>query len=225
MNEKWMIVNDNRESEKYDEVMGGFPVFNPDGKLIAYGAKQDGKWKVEIDNINEVKGLKIPKIRKFFSIQKFSISSVTFSPDEKHIPYVAQTGKKRIAVIDGNKGKPYDDIEGIVFSPKSKRVAYLAQIIYGEDDHLHPIVIDGKAGPRYNGIVKGKSFVTFSYDGKHIAYAGIGVNHGKWHLVVDGYMGKESFGTICNVVLQDYGFDTFDVDAGVLYRLAWNPNK
>ena len=36
--------------------------------------------------------------------------SLMFSPDSKHVIYVAEVGKKQVVAVDGNPGKPYDSI-------------------------------------------------------------------------------------------------------------------
>jgi Tol biopolymer transport system component len=59
--EKQLVVVDGKAGKEYDEISGGFPpiklapvrfsavVFSPDGKRVAYAAKNGEKWLVVVD--------------------------------------------------------------------------------------------------------------------------------------------------------------------------------
>ena len=90
-------------------------------------------------------------------------------------------GNKRLAVVDGQEQKAYDDIGAgtLVFSPDSQRWAYWGRV--GEKAVL---VVDGKEQRSLDQFATG---ITFSPDGRRLAYpAQIG---GKWSVVVDSVDG------------------------------------
>jgi len=130
-------------------------------------------------------------VTKEISLGRFHPSSLIpecfiVSPDSKRVAvaYVANRGDKWLAVVDGVRGKEFDEIgaTGLVFSPDSKRVAYEA--IRAENGL---VVVDGVEGKEYDGI--GADTLVFSPDSKHVGYwAG---RRGKWGIVVDGAEGKE----------------------------------
>jgi hypothetical protein len=73
--------------------------------------------------------------------------------NSKRIAYMAQVGNKWSVDVDGQEGKPYDDISkgSFIFSPDSKRFAYIAQV-----GNKWFVVIDEQEGPQYDGLVDGK---------------------------------------------------------------------
>jgi Tol biopolymer transport system component len=101
---------------------------------------------------------------------KETSSPIVYSPDARHIVYVAREDGKKCAVIDGIAGKGYDEIyiDFGMFSPDSARTVYRA-MNFGENppaDNKWFVVIDGKHGDEYR-IVES---TTFSPDSKHVAY-------------------------------------------------------
>jgi hypothetical protein len=85
------------------------------------------------------------------------VGTLTFSPDSKHIAYVAKRGDKVFVVVDGKEGKEYDGIlEGtLTFSPNSKHVAYVA----GRGKKWF-VVVDGVEGKEYyDGFLRGSKLV------------------------------------------------------------------
>jgi hypothetical protein len=112
-------------------------------------------------------------VTKEISLGRFHPSSLIpecfiVSPDSKRVAvaYVANRGDKWLAVVDGVRGKEFDEIgaTGLVFSPDSKRVAYEA--IRAENGL---VVVDGVEGKEYDGIGAGNP--VFSPDSQRLAYA------------------------------------------------------
>ncbi len=84
--------------------------------------------------------------------------------------------KERV-VVD-NKARPWcKEIRGFTFSPDSQRFAYCAR-----RGHKWYVIIDGKAGPGYDGIEF--ESVAFSPDSKSVAYRA-SLEDGKWVDVVN----------------------------------------
>ena len=67
--------------------------------------------------------------------------SLTVSPNNRRIAYVAGLGDKGFVVVGGESRRPYDDIDGPIFSPDSKRVAYVAGV-----GNRWVVVVDGEEG-------------------------------------------------------------------------------
>src|SRR6266581_6965744 len=103
---------------------------------------------------------------------------IRVSPDARRVAYAAGAGGKKydattgkgklVAVIDGQEaGKPYDSLGGtslgeIIFSPDGKRLAYVAS-----NSGKWFVVVDGKEGKKYDGLV---SALSFSPDSRHVVY-------------------------------------------------------
>jgi len=112
-----------------------------------------------------------------------SAGQVIFSPDSRHVVYIAGKGGSYHLVIDGREeGPPCGGIanDSISFSLVGDHVAYV-----GMTNHKYFVVRDGEKGPDYDMV----HTLVFSSDGKHLAYAArLGQ---KWFLVVDGKTGPE----------------------------------
>jgi len=73
-------------------------------------------------------------------------------------------------------------------SPDGKHVAYVKWSgAFLSDDSDASVVVDGKRGKKYGGVV-GRP--VFSPDSKHVAYVAYGDAYTKWFVVVDGVEGK-----------------------------------
>jgi DNA-binding beta-propeller fold protein YncE len=96
-----------------------------------------------------------------------AVAVLVFSPDSRHLVFMAKRGGQWLSVVDGQEGKPYKDLiqTGPVFSPDSQHLAYVAQLA----DDRHVVVVDGKEGIPYDLIVGG--WVGFSPDSRHVVYA------------------------------------------------------
>ena len=128
------MVVDEEEGKKYDSFERLSPVFSPDSKSVAYGAKVGNRWSVVV---NEREGPLYDVIR-----------TPVFSPDSRRVAYKAGPGgRKWLVVVDGKEGQKYDSVgddHRIMFSQDSQRVAYFART--GSKWFM---VVDGKAGKGY----------------------------------------------------------------------------
>ena len=136
-----------------------------DDRHAAAILERDAQWLVVID------GQEGPE---FDGIAR---NSLVFSPDGTRVAYVAITGDKRQAVIDGNSGHPYDGIGPLFFSPDSNRLAYGAR-----KGTKSVVVTDGIEGPEYDNVLAG--IVHFSPDSQRVAY--VAQDNEKWMAVIDG---------------------------------------
>lgn len=89
-----------------------------------------------------------------------------FSPDGRHCAYIAAKGKDgpTVVVVDGRPNPEVDEADHFIFSPDGSRYAYRAA-----KNGKQFVVIDGKAGPAYEGIVVKDNFY-FSPDSRHFLY-------------------------------------------------------
>lgn len=184
---KQFVVVDEKEGEKYDEIMGDIH-FSPDSKRFAYAAKKEGKTLVVVDG----------KESRQFEKNSF-IFTLLFSPDSTRIAYLVgkgMGGADQILVIDEKEINKYDRYYGITFSPDSKRIAYVTKELKkrGDNSPAWFVVVNDEEGKRYMDIEGfdnkgGFEGLTFSPDSKHLAYiANIG-RYGRSRelvVVVDG---------------------------------------
>jgi Tol biopolymer transport system component len=136
---QWHAVIDGVVSEGYDGATE--PVFSPDGKRVAYaGVQERGKVVVVVD------GQAGP------AWHGVGDDSVCFSPDSRHVAYLARKGRRWCAVVDGQPGEPCDDIArvgyALVFSPSGGHFACV-----GREGEAVFVLLDGRHGPEFNGIV------------------------------------------------------------------------
>lgn len=105
-----------------------------------------------------------------------------FSPDGKHLLYVASPAPmKSCLVLDEKEGPAFDAVAPAtaIFSPDSRRTAYVAL-----SGGKYVPVIDGKPGTPYANMVMPP---VFSPDSKHVAYVAGG--EGQLSAVFDGQAG------------------------------------
>ncbi|NLG85109.1 MAG: hypothetical protein GX493_11005, partial [Firmicutes bacterium] len=144
---KWSVVVDGRAGPEYLSL--SYLTFSPDGKRLAYGATKGDQWFVVLD------GKEMSTLHSFVAYLTFSpdgrrfayaadsgtkqfmvvdgragpeydaTGEPVFSPDGRHIAYVAMdSDKKRCVVLDGKEGEKYDWIEKPVFSADGEHIAY-----------------------------------------------------------------------------------------------------
>lgn len=185
-NNKAFMVVDGVEGKEYDVIWGAISLnFSHDSKKISYFASTGNKLFLITDG----------KVEKQFEFNNMELNDFGFSPDNQHFTYVVKENEKEIAVIDGQEGKQYDEIEmmSMNFSPDSKRFSYVARL--GKLNlAVNLAVIDGIEGKKYDGIevTDGKPpyYISpvFSPDSKRIAY--IAQSGDKEFVVTDGMEGK-----------------------------------
>jgi Tol biopolymer transport system component len=105
-----------------------------------------------------------------------------FSPNGKHLAYVAGRDRHWYFVFDGREGVSYDRIwdDTAAFSPDGKHVVFVA-----ERNGKVFVVRDGVEGKEYAQIVDGT--LRFSPDSSRLVYTA--QRDGKQHVVIDGVEG------------------------------------
>ncbi len=204
-----ILIRDGIPSPEYDEI--GWIDFSPDGRRLAYSARQGATWRVIVDGaaLGNYE-LVIP----FAGVEHHAF----FSPDGRRIAYAAKRGGKWLAVIDGEEGPAYDFIDafGGRFSSDGRRTVYKAQragkellIVDGVEqppayDHFGTteFTADGSLAylasrGREKWLVVGQTerprpkrswdwglYLMFSPDGRRVAY--VVPQQPKWRVFVDG---------------------------------------
>ncbi|MGH9746891.1 MAG: hypothetical protein ACRD59_12385 [Candidatus Acidiferrales bacterium] len=133
--------------------------FQPQGKSIAYCACRDKKCHLVVDGAET-------------GAEYDDISYARYSPDGKRLAFTARRSKKWVAVVDGKELAPeFDDIwfSSLGFSRGSGRFFVSGRI---KNNWLH--AVDGASGPGFEVI----SYIAFSRDGSHYAYAGANAKAG-----------------------------------------------
>lgn len=160
---KVVLVVDGRESQAFDRIVCG-PVFSPDGKRVAYAAKQGKTAFAVIDG------------RK--SRTHDDVPQIIFGPKGRRVAYIAERGKKSYVVVDGKEGAEYGSVHPstLCFSPDGRRLAYVAH-----KSNSRIVVVDATEGRPYDrfGVQEEiRSFETgphtrttiFSYPGPKIIF-------------------------------------------------------
>jgi dipeptidyl aminopeptidase/acylaminoacyl peptidase len=189
--EQWAVVENGKEGKPYDAISR--LAFSPDGRRLAYVADEGGKKIlvvdgdegkpyasiVETDSLERLHNCKEGDCWDAFYIERPFI----FSPDGQRVAYVARVGEKRFnvsekwsVVVDGKEQSPYEGIGGLTFSSDSRHVAYVA----GEGPKQF-VVVDGKEGRQYDGLVKGATCVFDSASELHFLARKNASSDGKSH--------------------------------------------
>jgi Tol biopolymer transport system component len=169
----WVVV-DGQASEQYDHV--SMPIFNHDGKRLAYAAKKDKKWLVVVDSQAgaEYDGLLEEP------------GNLSFSPDGQHLSYIVEQGDKSFLVVDGQISVEYGHIgDSPIFSPDRKHVAYAA---FDFKTWKSWLVVNGQSGAEYDALI---AQPVFSLDSKHVACWVRNRKSGKEFVALDGKPGSE----------------------------------
>ena len=144
-------------------------------------ARRGAKWRAVID------GREGPEFDRFEGFLP-----LTFSPDGKHVAYIAQWGHgprwRYRVIIDGKEGPEYEAkwVAGPIFSPDSRRTAYV-----GQRGGREFVVLDGKELTPHDAVDGIR--LHFSPDSRRLAYIAYrGKDDAqKAHFVVDGQEGRE----------------------------------
>jgi Tol biopolymer transport system component len=179
------VVVNGKEEKPFQKVAG--LAFSPDGKQLAYAASVGEKWFIVLSGKAEGPAesstgiLPVLPERQAGSLPYDQVGQPVFSPDSRHLAYVAMMPDgQRVVMLDGKPGKPCEMVfEGsIVFSPDSRRMAYGARRANG----WFLVAGDQEFGP-YEFLGSTTGF-QFSRDGTRLAFAVL-VDK-KWCAVLDG---------------------------------------
>jgi hypothetical protein len=165
---KWQVVVDGIAGPEFDEIKDDSLQFGSDSSHMAYVGKEANGWVVIVDG---KPGPVFDQIAK---------NTPVFSADGQHIAYVGIKGAKSQVFLDGSLSPECDEVSasgslfgpslgvlvknlgtgafnpglfqtgGLVFSPSGGHLAYSAR----NGSHIQ-MVIDGNAGPAFEGIVAG----------------------------------------------------------------------
>lgn len=136
--------------------------------------------------------------------------SVIWSPDSRHLAYVAAHQGKVIMVRDGQESAHYDAIAkgSATWSADNRRLAFGA-VRAGKN----VVVLDGQEQEAFDGVAQGP--LSFSPDGRRLAFA---ASRGqKWVVVVDGEPGHEFDGIGAGGITSGAASNGVDADA-----LVWS---
>ncbi|NQT85127.1 PD40 domain-containing protein, partial [bacterium] len=160
-----VLVRDGKEGNKHTRVADR-PVFSPDSKRLAYVALVRGL-------LSDAEAVFVDGVKQEATSE--GIQSLKFSPDGKRLAWIASrsvafitpfggldTGSVKAAVVDGVKGKGYDQVRTLTFSSDSRRFAYV-----GVKGHDYVFVVDGTV---MTGAGESAGAFHFSPDGRHVAY-------------------------------------------------------
>jgi len=138
---KAQIMVNGQPVPKFDDLDDA--ILSPDQKRLAYEVRDGAKWKVVLD------GVPGPAFDRFgekelihesdTSVGNFEPGHIFFSDEGDHLGYVAKSGDKYFAVVDGVPGPPFDLIYGFTdscwqlgeakggFSPDGRHTAYFGK--------------------------------------------------------------------------------------------------
>lgn len=172
--------------------------FSPDGRRVAYVIEEHISPDEPDRDFVVVDGQKSEAYNRAYDL--------VFSPNGKHFAYAVKKREKVLhpdkgtyehiggeffTVLDGKKGKSYDEVQHPTFSPDSQRFAYAA-----EKNGSHFVVLDGKKGKPTHCYI---TDLFFSPNSKRLAYE-IGCPH--WYddgedsyMVIDGK--KQKYHSAC----------------------------
>lgn len=137
--ELWLI--DNHAGPEYDGV--GLFLFSSDSHRTAYAGRRDGRWYLVLDGVES---------RAYEVIG----DCVRFSPDSRHLWWLAKRQGKYRLLRDLNEQEPEYDWAGhaLAISPDSRHVAFTAARGRMDASVRGFIVVDGREGPAYGPINK-----------------------------------------------------------------------
>jgi hypothetical protein len=158
----WLVVSDGVEGPLYDTVQG--LTYDDTGEHPAYMAiRHDGRAVAVLD------GKEGPTHDLVLG------DTLTVGP-EGRLAYGVERDDRAVMVVDGWEGDSHDWI----YKPAlggAHRYAYVAL-----DNGQYRAIVDGEAGPRYDGV---SVLPAFSEDGRHVYYAA--TDNGARFVVFDGH--------------------------------------
>jgi hypothetical protein len=160
--QRWVVAGERHQG--FDEV--GPPVFSPDGKRLAYTAREGLLWRVVLD---ERPG------------EPFNqVGQPIWRSDGRQLVYAARRGDLWSVVVDGVPGEPFGLVSSYIwFPPGGKGVGYQARTPHGW------ILVDGREKTEpYDWV----GYPLYSPDGRSLAFDA--VRRGRSFMVVDGRPGE-----------------------------------
>lgn len=188
--DKRTVVVNGQPGRSYDVISAGLIEFSPDGSRMAYGALRDGECYVVVDgeemgpfdDLGTRTGYRFSNDGSRLAFVAlvgdnlhvildgkqgpplYDVGDLCFSPDGRHVAYVAQEAKDGpwFVFLNDERQGPYQTIgdESLKFSPDGTRLAYAAQV-----DGRWAAVVDNQAGEPHDGIAE----MLFSPDGRRLA--------------------------------------------------------
>jgi len=176
-------VIDGVAGKGYSSVHIDFRLFSPDSKRTAYRAVNYGenppagnKWFVVIDGEE--------------GDEYQTADKVAFSPDSRHVAYMADGGVYLDRVQVKSPGATVCENNDILFSPDSEHLVYVVEL-----NGKQSVVVDGVPGKQYDQI----DTIVFSPDSKCLAY--VAKTGDSWFVVVDG-IPANAYDSIENIVFS-----------------------
>jgi hypothetical protein len=216
------VVVDAKPGPAFNDAAIADPTYSSDGRHLAYFERHGDRVRVVLDGkpgqtYDEIRlPLRSLDDRLFGLDTRFNIApEPLFSPDGRHLAYMARRGAKWMVVEDGKPGPAYEEIGAFspVFSPDGEHLAYVV-----DRGKTAFVVVDGKPGPTFHCVWTDQP--VFSPDGQHIAYA---ASDGRgYNIVVDGRLGPayDDFITFAPIVFDGpTSLHTLVVRGGTVYRL------
>lgn len=119
----------------YERIVRGSLTFSPDGKRLAYVAKENDTLVFVVDGREQE--------QKGFN----RISSITFSMNSRSVGYIAHRdgvapyGEKGKVVVNGRAGREYHAVNDILFSEDGEHFSYLAANWSGDEDNWTKVFV------------------------------------------------------------------------------------
>jgi hypothetical protein len=189
---KYVVIDGVISDKGYDSIDIDFGMFSLDSKRTAYRAvnygenpPSDNEWFVVIDGEE--------------GDEYQTADEVTFSPDSKHVAYVADNGVylDRVEVKSPPGGTVCED-KGLLFSPDSEHLVYVVML-----NDRQSVVVDGVPGKQYDKI----DTIVFSPDSNHLAYTYEGnlsytLKGNPGIIIIDGEEKEITEGTVCRLMFS-----------------------
>lgn len=149
-------------------------VVSPDGRHVAFVESVEGQQVVVLDG---KRGMPYGQIRAPWrtsdSVHGETFPGLFFSSDGERLAFAVKDGDGWAMVVDGKKGKTYEDLDIPIFSPDGRSVAYVAR-----RDGEYRVVRDGEEGAAYSSVGTGAGYAyesglvrpRFSADGTHLVF-------------------------------------------------------
>lgn len=188
------VVLDGKPGPGFEAIPASSLIFSAEGGRFAYGGQhQNGRWSAVVD------GVVGPEYEQ--------VDRLAFSRDGRHFAYQAKKEGRWVLIADGQEVLEGEEFaqEAPAFSPDGRR---LAQALRKDGSWkvvaiaLDPVGKDVLTGAIGGDFAQGAGLVTFSADGRHIAW--IGWQGRKRMAVLDGVRGPE-FDAIANLVFSPDG--------------------